>query len=323
MAISRCCPKYLVLAYLVLVATLVSLVACSEGVNSTGVASAPPMDSLVSAEWLSQNIDEPDLVVLDCSVLIEIDEGGAFRSINGRDNFEAGHIPGAGFADLLGELSDPGAEYEFTAPTPKAFATAMGKLGVGDDSRVVLYDTYNSAWAARVWWMLRWIGFDQAAILDGGLKAWKAAGQPLSTGPSSAVERELSVALRPQLMADINDVRAAIADDSVVVIDALPAEAYLGDWPMYDRPGHIASAINSPSVLLLDEEGRFRSHDELDMMFEGDRDDRAITYCGGGIAAAQNAFVMTRLGFSDVAVYDHSLQEWAADPANPMETGSK
>ena len=86
------------------------------------------------------------------------------RSINGRANFAAGHIPGAGFADLLGDLSDPGATFEFTAPSPLAFVAAMAALGVDDNSRVVLYDTFNSAWAARVWWMLRWIGFDQAVV---------------------------------------------------------------------------------------------------------------------------------------------------------------
>jgi len=118
-------------------------------------------------------------------------------------------------------------------------------------------------------------------------------------------------------------VRASINNDAISVIDALPAESYLGDWTMYGRPGHIAGATNVPGVLFHDEEGLFRSHDELDMLFDGDRNGRAITYCGGGIAAAQNAFVMTRLGFKDVAVYDNSLQEWAADPANPMETGTE
>ena len=302
------------------IALLVLQSACSASEDST--TEVPPMDSLVSAQWLSEHIDDPDIVVLDCTVLIEMDEKGGMRSVNGEANFESGHIPGAGFADLMSDLSDIDAEFEFTAPSPQAFAAAMAKLGVGDNSRVVLYDTYNGAWAARVWWMLRWIGFDQAAILDGGLSAWTSAGGSLSTTLAKRPVSHLRVSLRPELMADINDVRAAIDDNAVNIIDSLPAESYRGDFAMYGRSGHIASATNAPGVLLLDETGRFRSRDEMDMLFDGNREERTITYCGGGIAAAQNAFIMTRLGFEDVAVYDNSLQEWAADPANPMETGS-
>ena len=103
------------------------------------------------------------------------------RSVNGRANYESGHIPSAGFADLMGDLADGESDLNFAMPTPEAFADAMGALGVSDDSRVVLYDAMGSVWAARVWWMLRWIGFDQAALLDGGLAAWTAQGLPLST----------------------------------------------------------------------------------------------------------------------------------------------
>jgi thiosulfate/3-mercaptopyruvate sulfurtransferase len=307
--------------YFSVIALLILQSACSASEDSA--TEVPAMDSLVSAQWLSEHIDDPDLVVLDCTVLVEMDENGGMRSVNGEENFESGHIPGAGFADLMGDLSDTDAAFEFTAPSPQAFAAAMAKLGVGDNSRVVLYDNYNGAWAARVWWMLRWIGFDQAAILDGGLSAWTSAGGSLSPTLAKRPVGHLRVSLRPQLMADINDVRAAIDDNAVNIIDSLPAESYRGDFAMYGRPGHIASATSAPGVLLLDETGRFRSRDEMDMLFDGNREERTITYCGGGIAAAQNAFVMTRLGFEDVAVYDNSLQEWAVDPANPMETGSE
>jgi thiosulfate/3-mercaptopyruvate sulfurtransferase len=194
----------------------------------------------------------------------------------------------------------------------------MGALGVGNDSRVVLYDAYNSAWAARVWWMLRWVGFDRAAVLDGGLNAWKAAGGALSTKPASRQARTLTPAVRPELIADRDEVFAALEQDSINLIDAMPEAHYRGEWTMYDRPGHIPGAINVPVTSLVDDSGRFRPADELAALFESDRDHRAITYCGGGIAASANAFMMTRLGFTDVAVYTASLQEWAADPANPM-----
>jgi thiosulfate/3-mercaptopyruvate sulfurtransferase len=283
-------------------------------------APASAIESLVTTRWLSEHLDDPDLVVLDCTVTYEATEDGGFRTFSGRAAYETGHIPGAGFADLLGDLSDTEAEHQYAVPTPKAFAAAMAALGVGDDSRVVLYDAGGSMWASRVWWMLRWIGFDRAALLDGGLGAWTAEGRPLST---EAVERPaatLTPAPRPELIADKDEVLAAIEDASVHIVDVLPVAHFRGDMAMYGRPGHIPSAVNISVMELTDETGHFRPLDELAALYSSDNDARYITYCGGGIAASASAFVMTRLGFTDVAVYTASLQEWAADPDLPMET---
>jgi len=276
------------------------------------------MDTLVTAQWLSQHLDDPDLVVLDCTVRVDMEEGGGFRIVSGRADYDGGHIPSAGFADLMGDLSDGESPLRFVVPTPERFAAAMGALGVGDDSRVVLYDASGSAWAARVWWMLRWVGFDRAALLDGGLGAWTAEERPLSTEPANRPAKQLTPAPRPELIADRDEVFAAIDNSAVSLIDTLPEASYRGEMAMYDRPGHIPGASNIPAFALLDESGRYRPHDELAAMHDGDRNARTITYCGGGIAASSNAFIMTRLGFTDVAVYTASLQEWAADPANPM-----
>jgi thiosulfate/3-mercaptopyruvate sulfurtransferase len=297
------------------------LTACSDEGEIAGVSNdaEPVMDSLVTAEWLSEHLDDPDLVVLDCSVTLEQTEGGGIRTVSGEAAYAAGHIPKAGFADLKGALSDADSPLQFAVPTPEQFAAAMAELGVGDDTRVVLYDTSGSMWAARVWWMLRWIGFDRAALLDGGLNAWTAAGHSLSTEPVDRPTRKLAVNLRPHLIADRDEVLAAIGDADVDLIDSLSPAHYRGEMSMYDRPGHITGASNVPVFSALDDTMRFRSNEELETLFDGDRDSRAITYCGGGIAASSNAFVMTRLGFTDVAVYTASLQEWAADPSNPME----
>jgi len=305
----------------VLILAVVAVVSWSaSAVSNAAAGHAVAMDSLVSAEWLSQHLDDPDLVVLDCSVMIEQDEQGRLRMLNGRANYEAGHIPGAGFADLMADLSDTTSQWDFAMPAPEQFVAAMSALGVGDESRVVLYDANQSVWAPRVWWMLRWIGFDRAAVLDGGLRGWKAAGYPLSTEPADRPPGELTLNLRPELIADRNEVFAALGKDSVTLIDAMMEAHYRGDMAMYARPGHIPGAANLPTTLLLDETGHYRPLDELEMLVEGDRGGRTITYCGGGIAAAADAFVLHRLGFTDVAVYANSLQEWAADPFNPMET---
>jgi thiosulfate/3-mercaptopyruvate sulfurtransferase len=306
---------------LICIAALTVLAACTNSDDQAGVAgdANTTMDTLVSASWLREQLDDPELVVIDATVLIEQDSGGNLLSVNGRASYEAGHIPTAVFADFMGDLSDADSSLEFAVPSPEQFAAAMGALGVGDDSRVVLYDTNGSSWAARVWWMLRWIGFDRAALLDGGLDAWTAEGGLLSAEPVSRPPRTLTVKLRPELIVDQDEVRASIEDESVNLIDSLPAPHYRGEWAMYDRPGHITGASNVPVTSLFDESGKFRSHNDLDALFEGDRGTRTITYCGGGIAASADAFVMTRLGFTDVAIYGASLQEWAADPDSPMD----
>jgi thiosulfate/3-mercaptopyruvate sulfurtransferase len=313
--------KNLLPILLIFLATQAVLSACTRSDDQADIVDETDttMDSLVSAEWLREHLDDPDVVVIDATVLIEADGSGNMLSVNGRESYEAGHIPKAAFADLLGNLSDADNPLEFSVPSPEQFAAAMGALGVGDDSRVVLYDRMNMVWAARVWWMLRWIGFDRAALLDGGLDGWTAEGGSLSTESVSPTARTLTIKLRPELIADQDDVRAAIGDDSVHLIDSMPEQHYRGEWAMYDRPGHITGAANVPVTSLFDESGKFRSQEELDALFESDRSARSVTYCGGGIAAAADAFIMTRLGFTDVAVYDASLQEWAANPENPMD----
>ncbi len=303
---------------LALISLLGFIAACSDSVDQPVKEMA--MDSLVSAEWLNEHLNDPDLVVLDCTVLVEMGGEDGFSISSGRASYEGGHIPTAGFADLTGNLSDGESPYRFAVPSPEAFANAMNALGVNDNSRVVLYDSSGSAWASRVWWMLRWIGFDRAALLDGGLAAWTGAGYSLSTeAQSNPPAGTLTVALRPELIVGKDEVLAAIGDDSVNIIDALPEPVYRGDVTMYARPGHIAGASNVPMRSLLDDTGRFRPSDELDELLVGDRDTRSITYCGGGISASANAFVMTRQGYTDVAVYTASLQEWSSDESLPME----
>jgi thiosulfate/3-mercaptopyruvate sulfurtransferase len=197
----------------------------------------------------------------------------------------------------------------------------MGALGVGDNTRVILYDTSYMAWAARVWWMFRWVGFDNVAILDGGLAAWTATGHPLSLIPVECSSKQLTPHTRPELIADHDEVLNAIDDETVTLIDTLPEVYFRGERIAYARPGHIPGAINIDTLSMLDKAGHFRSQKELASLHEKlDQNARIITYCGGGIAASANAFVMNRLGFTNVAVYTESLQAWSLDCDNPMET---
>jgi len=282
------------------------------------------IDQLVSTQWLEEHLDDPDLVVLDCTVFLSFGPDG-YVSESGRANWEAGHIPGSGFADLNEDLVDASSSLRYALPSPRRFADAMERLGVGDGSRVVLYDANRSMWSARVWWMLRWIGFDNAALLDGGLKAWKAEGRPLGTGAGTGAPAEsgsLTVNERPRVIADKAAVLAAIDDGATCLLDALPAASYSGETDIYGRPGHIPGAINASAADLVDpESGRFLALEDLRSRFPDDTSQRVVNYCGGGIAASATAFVQTLLGFDDVAVYTASLQEWAADPDAPLTTG--
>ena len=281
------------------------------------------MDTLVSAEWLKKHINDPDLVLLDCTVVTvpDADDPRGLKNVSGRPEYELGHIPNAGYADLKTELCKKNDPVEFDLLSPEKFCSEMGRLGVGDDSRVVLYDANYTGWAARVWWMLRWVGFDHAAILDGGLSAWTSTGNALSLEPVTRAVNTLSCKPLPELIADHDEVLASINNESVVIIDTLPEPYYRGEMSLYPRAGHITGAVNIDGLSLLDKNGHLLSQDTLATMHEFDQNARIITYCGGGIVASTDAFVLTRLGYNNVAVYMGSLEEWTADPSNPMEMG--
>jgi thiosulfate/3-mercaptopyruvate sulfurtransferase len=299
----------------ILLSILIAFISACSSPNH--IKTKKSIEPLVSAQWLKENLDDSDIVLLDTTVIVEMDEKGGFSQKNGIQQYKDGHIPNAVFADLLGDLSAQG-DIDFIMPTPEQFKLAMEKLGVGDDSRVVLYSADNPVWAARLWWMLRWIGFDNVAILDGGLKAWKADGNVLSTVIPTYSKKSLTLDLRPELIADRNEVFAGIENNKVDLFDAMPGPHYLGLFSLYSRPGHILSAVNMPTTELLDQSGLYKPLDELDMLIDGKKNNRSISYCGGGVAASAVAFNLFRLGYTDVAVYMGSLNEWAADPKNPM-----
>ena len=301
---------------LLILAVLAFINACSH--NTHKKTALAKIDSLVSTQWLSEHLNDKNLVVLDTTVIVKMDDKGGFSNISGRDEYNAGHIPTAGFADLKENLSATNTHLDFVMPSAQQFQLAMSELGVGNDTRVVLYSAKNQVWAARLWWMLRWAGFDQVAILDGGLQAWKQEGRPLSTEAANHPQKTLTLTLRPEVIADYDEVFAAMKNSQVSIIDALPDAHYMGNFSLYARPGHIPTATNIPTSDLLDEKGLYKPVDELEMLFSENQKNRVITYCGGGVAASSVAFTLYRLGYTDVSVYMGSLQEWTADPKNPM-----
>jgi thiosulfate/3-mercaptopyruvate sulfurtransferase len=282
---------------------------------------------LVETDWLETHLTDPDLRVLDCTILSDVDRRWPYLE-SGREAWAQGHIPGSGFADLMSELSDPESPLPFMMPPATQFAEMMSRYGVGDGTRVVLYEAsrnmWTSMWAARIWWMLRAFGFDQAAVLNGGLHRWTMEGRPISTEPCAYPPARFTARLRPELIADKREVLAAIGDSSRCLINALTAEEHAGAIAYYARPGRIPSSVNIPTIALMDPVTHtYLPAAQLRAKFAAVgalKRGRVITYCGGAIAACNVAFALTLLGVTNVAVYDGSLLEWAPDPSLPMET---
>lgn len=280
---------------------------------------------LVQTDWLAEHLDDPSLRVLECTTILHPMPDGGYRAESGRATWAAGHIPRSGFADLTGELSDSTSSLRFMMPPAEQLAAAMGKLGVGDGTRVVLYDRAVNMWAARVWWMLRAVGFDNAAILNGGWRKWTLEGRPVSTEPCRYPPAKLVARPRPQLFADKSAVLAGVGDTATCILNALTEEQHRGTGGVhYGRPGRIAGSANVAARSLVDSTHAYLPLDELRKRFADAgvlASGRVITYCGGGIAASSDAFVLAMLGHDNVAVYDASLSEWARDSSLPMETG--
>jgi thiosulfate/3-mercaptopyruvate sulfurtransferase len=202
----------------------------------------------------------------------------------------------------------------------------MSRYGVGEGTRVILYDRFKNIWAARLWWMLRAVGFDDAGVLNGGWKKWTAEGRPVSTDADTRPAARFVARPRPALFVGKPEVLGAIGDGATCVVNALSEEQHRGTGGVtYGRPGRIAGSVNVSAQHLVDEHTHaYLGTHQLRQRFEtvGALDaKRVITYCGSGIAASSDAFVLTFLGHRNVAVYDASLSEWAADPSLPMETG--
>ena len=282
--------------------------------------------ALVNSDWLEANLEDPQIRVVDASVIMTRTDAGAWAPSSGRETYDTGHIPGAQFVDLLTELQDPDSNFKFTLPNPEDFSQAMGEMGIGDDHMVVVYASAVPWWPTRFWWMLKANGHDNVAVLDGGLKKWRNENRPLATKEASPGKAVFTPRQRPELIADKSKVAAVLEKGGGTVVNALSPQLFRGESDLgYGRPGRIAGSVNLSALALINQDsGTYLAIDELRAAVAksiGEIEGEAICYCGGGIAATMDALVLDLLGYDKVSVYDASLSEWAMDENLAMETG--
>lgn len=274
---------------------------------------------LVSARELIEDVSSlPTPVILDVRWQL--------GDPNGRQHYYSGHIPGAQYMDLTGDLAGQRSTREgrHPLPLPDEFEDAMRRIGINNDSRVVVYDDWGNTSAARAWWLLRWAGKKDVYLLDGGLKAWIAEGEDLAVGPGNPIERgdfTFAGGAMPTATPDV----AADWPDRGVLIDARTPDRYAGRTePMDSRAGHIPGAVNMPTANFLDERGHFLPAEKIRGMFAEagvtDGSD-AVVYCGSGIHACHALAAMEVAGLGAGRLYPGSWSQWSADRTRPVALG--
>ena len=287
-------------------------------------------NGLISTAELASILDQPNLRLFDCTTYLEPAPANSdvpYTAVPGRHTFEAGHIPGADFLDLQGEFSDQDSGLRFMMPDVAQLAAAFGRHGISGDSEVVLYSIGTPMWATRFWWMLTSLGFENLAVLDGGLDKWNLEGRAIETGPAKGYQSATFTAKpKPGFFVDKHQTLQATTERNTVVVNALGPQFHQGLEPSrYGRPGRVPGSCNVSAATLLDPQTKaFIPLTEAEAKFKAQgitKDKRVVAYCGGGISATIDLFLLHRLGYQNLTLYDGSMGEWAKDRALPIETG--
>lgn len=287
--------------------------------------STPVYSTLLAAADLARHLDRPDWVVVDC----RFDLG---NPASGREAYTNGHVPGARYAHLDEHLSAPvGPDAgRHPLPDPEKLAATLGSWGVANGSQVIAYDASNGAYAARLWWLLRWLGHERVAVLDGGFKVWTELGLPVSTATPAPTPAQFVAHLRPELAvstAELANRLAAKPPNGWRLLDARAPERYAGlVEPLDPVAGHVPGAHNHPFTTNLGPDGRFLPAAELRKNFARSLGavpaENAIMMCGSGVTACHNLVALAVAGLAEGTLYAGSWSEWIRDPARPVTTGT-
>jgi len=277
--------------------------------------------TLIDAAELARHLEDPAWAVIDCRFTLTDPAAG-------RRAYDKGHIPGARYAHLEDDLSAPigPGTGRHPLPSPDALGRRLSQWGVGDGTQVVVYDDIFGAIASRLWWLLRWLGHDAVAVLDGGLPAWLRTGHPLSTDVPRSTPATFVPRLRPDACLDSDAVVQGLARQEMLLIDARAEERFLGEIePLDPVAGHVPGAVNWPYEDNLDLDGRFLSAGELRQHYAGLlgrlAPAQAVHMCGSGVTACHNLLAMEWAGLGGSRLYGGSWSAWITDPKRPVATG--
>jgi thiosulfate/3-mercaptopyruvate sulfurtransferase len=276
--------------------------------------------TLISTGALALHLDDPALAIVDCRTKLD-DEGWGARE------HAAAHIPGAVYADLNRDLSAPktGANGRHPRPDARTLSVRLGQLGIGSGVQVVAYDQDNGMFASRLWWLLRWLGHDAVAVLDGGLAKWLGEGRPTESGATRREAGEFVAAPRDEMTVDVATVAQRVGSPDWRLVDARAPERFRGEVEPLDRvPGHIPGAVNHFFQTNV-ENGVFKTPEQLReafaTTFAGTPPTRVVCYCGSGVTACHNLLALEHAGLSGAQLYVGSWSEWSSDPSRPVEKG--
>ena len=280
-------------------------------------APSPQSRWLVTTDWLAERLSDPNVIAVDASYFLPTQKRDAHAE------YRDGHIPGAVFFDIE-TVSDHSTDLPHMLPGPTQFGEVVGTLGIGDTDTVVVYDSIGLYSAARVWWTFRIFNAKTVYILDGGLPKWKSEGRPLENGDAKRAPKKFTAEMNVGAVAMLADVRMAITDGSVQVVDARSAERFSGKAPEPRpglRSGHMPSSFNVPFDRVI-EKGRLASRERIAAAFTSagvDLDKPIITSCGSGVTAAILTFALESIGKPAQRLYDGSWSEWGSRPDLPVE----
>ena len=278
--------------------------------------------TLISSAEVAAHLDDPTWAVIDCRFALT-------DATKGHRDYLAAHIPGAVYAHLDEDLSAPvipGVTGRHPLPSVEVCAERFSAWGIDAQTQVVVYDDLSGMFAGRLWWMLRWLGHDAVAVLDGDWRLWQAEQRPVRAGAEARPPRTFIPRPRPHLLATVDELLQRRTDPNLRLFDVRTAERYRGENETIDPvAGHIPGAVSAPYTANLDADGRFLAPSELREHYEALLGDappgEAIFYCGSGVSAVHDLIALEVAGLGMGRLYVGSWSEWIADPARPLATG--
>jgi thiosulfate/3-mercaptopyruvate sulfurtransferase len=276
--------------------------------------------NLVTIEWLSEHLDDPNVRIVDCRFVLGQPDAGAALYL-------ADHLPGAVYFDLEQDLSAPKAEHGGRHPLPdiSELANKLGKRGIGNEHHVIAYDDQGGAMAGRFWWLLRYMGHENVSVLNGSFSRWKAEGHRTTADIAPVLETTFTPHIQSDMLVHMNEVRTKLGDPNTILIDSREERRYLGlEEPIDPVAGHIPGAVNHFWKDSLREDGTFKSPEEQQERFrEIKPGQEVIVYCGSGVTATPNILALQEAGVPNVKLYVGSWSDWCSYKENPIASSKE